>query len=71
MDVFVANLDEDRAGVGEQVAGDGQAVAQIGQVGVDAVAPGVAEGFDLLGLAADVGLPAVLDVARARRNLPV
>jgi hypothetical protein len=57
--VFVANLHEDRAAVGQQVAGDGQAVAQIGQIGVDAVAPRVAEGFDLLGLASDVVLVAV------------
>jgi hypothetical protein len=54
--VFVADLHEDRAAVGEEVAGDGQTVAQIGQVGVDAVAPGVAKGSDLLGLAGDVVL---------------
>ena len=42
------------AALGQQVAGHGEAVAQVGQVGVDAVAPGVAEGLDLLGLAGDV-----------------
>src|SRR5206468_4248607 len=67
----VADLHEDQAAVGEEVAGDGQAVAQIGQVGVDAVAPGVAEGFDLLGLAGDVVLVAVLDVAARRRPLEI
>lgn len=53
--IFIADLDKDRTAVaairavGEKVAGDGQPVAQIGQVGVDAVAPSVAEGLDLLG----------------------
>ena len=32
--VLVADLDEDRAGVREQVAGDGEAVAQVGEVTV-------------------------------------
>src|SRR6201987_5249455 len=68
---FSSPICTDRAGVGEEVAGDGQAVAQIGQVGVDAIAPGVAEGFDLLGLAGDVVLVAVLDVAAGRRPLEV
>ena len=54
MDILIADLDEDRAGFGEQVAGDGEAVAQVGEVGVDAIAPGVAEGFDLLRFAGDV-----------------
>jgi hypothetical protein len=38
---------------------------------VDAVPPGVAERLHLLGLARDVGLLAVLHVARLRRHLPV
>ena len=48
MHIFIADLDEDGAGVGEEVAGGGEPVAEVGEVGVDAVAPGVAEGFDLL-----------------------
>ena len=69
--IVIADLDEDRAGVGEEVAGDGEAVAQVGEVAVDAVAPGVAEGFDLLGLAGGVFGLAVLDVALAGADLPV
>ena len=63
MYVLVADLHEDGA--------DGQPVTQIGQVGVDTVFPGVAERLDLFGLTADVGLLAVLDVARPGRDLPV
>ena len=40
--------------LGQQVARDGQPVAQVGEVGVDAVPPGVAEGLHLLRLAGDV-----------------
>jgi hypothetical protein len=50
-------------GIGEEIAGDGEPVAQVGEVAVDAVAPSVAEGFDLLGLAGDVAGVAVLYVA--------
>ena len=71
MHIFVADLDEDGAGVGEQIAGDGEAVAKVGEVGVDAVAPGVAEGFDLFGLAGDVVGVAVLDVAAGGGPLEV
>ena len=55
VDVLVANLHEDGTGVGQQVAGHSEAVAQVGQVGVDAVAPGVPEGLDLLRLPGNVG----------------
>ena len=71
MDVLVADLDEDRARLGEQVARDRQPVAQVGEVAVDAVAPGVAERLDLLGLARDVRGVAVLHVAARRRPLEV
>ena len=63
MDVFVSDLDEDASGLREEVPGDGEAVAQVGEVGVDAELPGVAEGFDLLDLAGGVFELAVLDVA--------
>ena len=39
VDVLVADLNEDRSALGQQILGDGEAVAQVGQVGVDAVAP--------------------------------
>ncbi len=71
MDIFIADLHEDGAGIGEEIAGDGEAVAQVGEVAVDAVAPGVAEGFDLLGLAGDVVGPAVLHVAAGGGPLEV
>jgi len=32
VDVLIADLDEDRAGLDQQVAGNGQAVAQVGEV---------------------------------------
>ncbi len=58
MDVFIADLHEDGARIAKQIASDGEPVAQVGEVTVDAVAPSVAEGFDLLRLAGDVvGLP--------------
>ena len=71
MDIFIADLHEDGAGIGEEIAGDGEAVAEIGEVAVDAVAPGVAEGFDLLRLAGDVVGVAVLHVAAGGGPLEV
>lgn len=69
MDVFITNLDEDGAGIGEQVAGHGEAVAEAGEVGVDAVAPGIAEGLDLLGFAGDVVGMGVMNSARRRLSM--
>lgn len=46
-------------------------VSAIGEVGVDAVLPGIAERLHLFGFAADVGLFAVLHIAALRGNLPV
>ncbi len=57
--------------LGQQLAGDDEPVAQVGEVGVDAELPGVAEGADLLGLAGRVLRLAVLHVALARAHLPV
>ena len=71
MHVLIADLHEDAAGLGEQVAGDDEPVAQVGQVGVDAELPGVAEGRDLLRLAGGVLGLAVLHVALAGAHLPV
>ena len=54
MDIFVSDLHEYRTAIGEQITCHGQAVAQVGEVGVDAVAPCVSERLDLLRLAGDV-----------------
>jgi hypothetical protein len=51
MHVLVADLDEYAAGLGEQVAGDGQPVTQVGEVGVVAELSGIAEGTHLFRLA--------------------
>ena len=69
--ILVADLDEDTAALGQQVARHRQAVAQVGEVGVDAVAPGVAEGLHLFGLARQVVGLAVLHVAAGGGPLEV
>jgi hypothetical protein len=51
MDIFIADLDEDAATFGEQFACGGEPVAEVGEIGMDAEFPGVAEGADLFGLA--------------------
>lgn len=71
MDVFVADLHEAGAGFGEEFAGEGEAVAQVGEVGVDAELPCVAEGFDLFGFAREVFGFVVADGAFAGRGLPI
>src|SRR5579872_3718587 len=63
MHILITNLDKNRARIRKQVPRDGQAVAQIRQIRVDTIAPGVAEGLDLLGLAGDVLDISVPDVA--------
>ena len=71
MHILIANLDKDRARLGQQIAGDGEAVAQVGEVGVDAIAPGIAEGAHLFRFAGDmVSLP-ILDIAAGGRPLEV
>jgi len=71
MNIFRSNLHETTAALGQQVARHGQPVAQIGQVGVDAVLPGVAEGAHLFGLARDVVLRPILHVAAGGGPLEV
>ena len=71
MDIFITDLDENGAGVGEEIAGDSETVAEVGEVAVDAVAPSVAEGFNLLRFAGDVVGLAVLDVAAGGGPLEV
>ncbi len=60
MDVFIADLHEDGAGLCEQVARDGQPIPQISEVAVYAIAPGVAKGLDLLWFAGDVAGVSIL-----------
>src|SRR5688572_2006975 len=71
MHILIPDLHKDRTRLGEQVAGDGEAVAEVGKVGVDAVAPGVAESPDLFGLAGDVPGVTVLYVATGRAPLEI
>jgi hypothetical protein len=61
MDILVADLHKDAAGFVQQFAGQQQAVAQVGEVGVDAQFPGVAEGADLLRLGGQVFVLAVFN----------
>ena len=71
MHVLVADLDEHRARVGQQLARQQEPVAEIREVRVDAQLPGVAVGADLLGLAGERAVVAVLDVALVRPRLEV
>src|SRR5690348_5557803 len=52
--ILIADLDEDRSGLSQKVTRNGDAIAQVGKVAVDAVAPSVAKGFDLFWLASDL-----------------
>jgi len=51
VDVLIPDLHKDTAGFMKQLPRQQQPVAEIGEVGVDAEFPGVAEGADLLRLA--------------------
>jgi len=70
MNVLVADLHEDAARVGEQLAAEDEPVTQVRQVRVDAEGPGVPVGLDHLRLAGEVGL-LVLHVAPADLGLEV
>ena len=71
MHVFIADLHKDGTGLGEELAGREQAVAQIGEVGMDAELPSVAEGADLFGLAGEVCGAAIDHIAFVHAELPV
>ena len=71
MNIFIPNLDKNRSALGQQIASHGQPVAKIGQIRVDAVAPSVTEGLDLLWLAGDVIGLAVAHVAASGGPLEV
>src|SRR5438034_521595 len=70
MSILVADLHENAAGIGKKVACDGKAIAEIGEVAMDAIAPSVPEGFDLLRLAGDVA-DVILYVATGSTPLEV
>jgi len=55
MQVFIRDLHEDAAGVGEQFAAKGGPVTQVAQVTMHAQRPGVAVGLDRFRLACQVG----------------
>ena len=71
MDVLVADLDEAASALVQQLACQQQAVAEIGEIGVDAQLPGVAEGANLLRLGGEVLIPAVGDLAPVHERLEV
>lgn len=71
VNVFVTNLDENAARLRKQVAGDGEAITQVGEIGIDAVFPCVTEGLDLFDLAGDVLGFAICNVALISCRLPV
>ena len=71
MHIFVANLHEDGARLGEQFAGGHQPVTKVRQVRMDAQLPRVAERLDLFRLSDEVVGLAVLHVSLACGHLPV
>jgi hypothetical protein len=71
VDILIADLHENRAGLGQQIPRHGQPIAQVGQVAVDPVAPRIAKRLHLLRLARDVPGIAVLHVAAGGGPLEV
>ena len=70
MQILIADLHEDAAGIGKQLLRHRQPVAQVGEVRVDAERPGVPVRLDHLRLAGQVLLP-ILHVALAKLRLEV
>lgn len=71
MDILIANLHEYGAGVGQEIAGHGEAVAEVGKITMNAVAPSVPKCFNLLRLASDMAGVDVIHVADGGRALEV
>src|SRR5947209_1850273 len=71
MHILIPNLHKNRTGIVKQIPRSGEAIAEVGQVAVDAIAPSVAECFYLFWLAGDVFDLAVLHVAAGSRPLKV
>ena len=57
MNIFVADLYENGTGISKQIAGYNQTVAQVSEIAMDSVTPGVTESFDLLWLSGDIRSP--------------
>lgn len=70
MQILIGDLHKDTPRIGQQFLAEDQAVAQVGEVGVDAEGPGVAVGLDHLGLPGEVAFP-VLHVPFADFRLEV
>ena len=71
VDVFITDLYEDGTGISEEIAGDGEAVAEVGEVAVNTVAPRIPERLHLLWLTGNVVGLSVLYVAGGGRPLEV
>ncbi len=69
--VLVADLDKNTAGFGQQFAGEQEPVAQVGEVGVNAEFPRIAERAYLFRLGGQVVVLAVLHVAFVDERLEV
>jgi len=65
MNVLRADLNEDRTRFRQQLPAQEQPIPQVGEVGMDAQLPGIPVGLDLLRLARQRVVLAVLDVALA------
>lgn len=71
MYVVLADLDEDRTGLGEQFTAHDESVTQIAEVRIDTKFPSVPIGLYLFRLASRVFRFAVRDIPLARRDLPI
>ena len=69
--VLVADLDEDAAAGGEEIAGEKEPIAQIGQVGMQAEFPGIPIGLDHFRFARHVLVVIMGDIALADEGLEV
>src|SRR4051812_18579409 len=71
MYILIADLHEYRTRICQQITHHGQPVAQIGKVTLDAVAPSVSEGLNLLGFTGNVLEVAIPYVTAGRRPLKI
>src|SRR5437899_2658449 len=71
MYIPVADLDEYRPRVREEVVSDDKPIPQVGQVGMNSQLPCIPKGSDLLGLPSSILRPPILYVQVLGRNLPV
>ena len=71
MHIVVRNLHEARAGIGQQLARQQQAVAQVRKIRMNPQLPSVAEGLYHLRLDGQIGIRAVLDLAPTDKRLEI